>query len=193
MRMRFELLLIGVLGASCEAPMMVNDAGSDGGGEDGGGGVADAGRCSFAPAFVAAELNGKAGFDPGGAMSPPFNYATIARPSATPGKTDVMFNEFYLTAPISSVPIPPKSFRLCELCFLIETGCNPMGAMCSKHYLAQAGTLSVSAASKNVDAGTYAFNLSNVTYEEWNFLADTFVADGGCLTLGNFAFSGAWP
>ncbi len=201
--MRFELILAGVLCFSCGGPMMMTDAGSGGGGGGaagggtvtggGGGGTTDAGRCQLAPPFVAAELFGKAGFDLGGPMSPPFNYATMTRPSATSGRTDLMFNEVYSAAPIANVAIPPKNYQQCDPCFLIETGCNAMGAMCSKHYLARAGTLSVSAASKNVDAGTYAFTLSNVSYEEWNFTADTSVPDGGCLRLQNFAFSGSWP
>jgi hypothetical protein len=50
----------------------------------------------------------------------------------------------------------------------------------------------VSAATKDTDAGTYAFQLTNVSYQQWDFAADLPI-DGGCLYVGNFAFSGSWP
>lgn len=129
---------------------------------------------------------GKAGFDLGGAMSPSFNFATMRRANG-----DVMFNELYVAAPLTNVAIPALNYELCQHCFFILTNCDA-GTNCSKGYLAQSGTLSVSAASKDVDAGSYAFQLSNVRYQAWDFAADVPI-DAGCLALGNFAFTGAWP
>lgn len=201
--MNHKLIFLAVLALSCGGSM-TNDAGSGGGSGGGsvtgggagggsGGGGGRIGLCDTAPAFIAADLAGKAGFDPGSMMSPPFNFATFTRASAADaGRVDVMFNEFYAAAPLTNAAIPALSYRLCNHCFVIQTHCNSTGGMCSKIYLAQSGTVSVSAATKDVDAGSFAFTLSNVTYQAWDFGSDTAV-DGGCLTLPSFTFSGAWP
>ncbi len=158
------------------------DAGSVGGG--------DAGACQAAPAFTAAELNGKAGFDPGGPTSLPFNFATMSR-AADAGRFDVMFNELYAGAVVDTVPIPASSYRACTLCYAIRVDCDTMGLSCAKSYLAQAGSVTVSEATRSPDAGRYAFQLRNVVYQRWDFASDT-PLDGGCLFLGNFSFSGNW-
>lgn len=209
-------LAVAVLSFNCGSPTTKTDAGSGGGigtgggsaaggGGGGGGGGATGGgtgggatgggagrTCTAAPAFTAADLQGKAGFDPGSANSPPYNYATIGRPSPDAGRFDVAFNEFYADAPLANVAIPAKTYQQCDYCFIIQTECDNMGSMCSKAYLAQSGTLTVGTATKDPDAGTYAFTLANVTYEEWDFNTDKAV-DGGCLTLSNLAFTGSWP
>jgi hypothetical protein len=168
------------------------DAGTGGGAGGTGGGGGTSAACTPAPAFVPTDINGKAGFDPGGTPSPPpFNFATMARPSATTGRFDVMFNEFYGMAPISGA-LPATNYQQCSACMVIQTGCDSMGANCAKIYLAQSGTISVTAATKSPDAGSYAFTLTDVTYQAWDFNADV-ATDAGCLTLPSFAFSGVWP
>lgn len=183
-------LAFAVVSFDCGSPTAKPDAGSGGGTGTGGG--SGARTCDAAPAFVAADLDGKAGYDPGTATSPPYNYATLARASATAGRLDVSFNELYVNAPSAAVNIPAKTYTLCDYCFIIQTNCNSMGGSCAKAYLAQSGSLTVTAATKNVDAGSYAFTLTNATYEEWDFNADVAV-DGGCLTLGSLDFAGSWP
>ena len=210
------VLSLGVLSVGCGA-MPKADAGTGGGigagggvGAGGGGGGATGGggggatgggtatgggggvrACALAPPFVVGDLNGKPGYNLMTANAPPFNYATFARPAATAGRADVMFNEFYVDGPLAATPIPAKNYAMCDYCYYIQLGCDNMGN-CGKSYLARSGTLAVTAATKNPDAGTYAFTLTNVTYEEWDFTADTAV-DGGCLTLPSFSFSGTWP
>ena len=190
-----------VLFFHCGAPS-TQDAGSGGGSGGGstaggaGGGAAGggtAGACAPAPRFVATDLNGKAGFDPGGMSAPPaYNFATMVRSSATPGRFDVMFNEFYSDGPVTNFALPAATHQQCASCLVIQTACDGTGANCAKVYLAQSGMLSVSAATKSPDAGSYAFTLSNVTYQTWDFAADV-ATDGGCLTLATFTFGGAWP
>jgi hypothetical protein len=149
--------------------------------------------CAAAPAFVQADLVDTAGFDPGTQTSPPYNYASLRHTSATAGRFDVMFNELYVAGPLVNVAIPAKTYQQCEYCYIVTTGCDSMGADCAKGYLAQSGTLSVGSATKVETAGTYAFTLTNVVYKEWDFQNDKAVADGGCLSLPSFSFSGTWP
>lgn len=194
--MRFFLLVL--LASGCGDPM-TSDAGAGGGGGaaldagSGGGGGGDAGACPAAPAFVAADLNGKAGFDPGGPTSPPFNFATLSRASgADAGRFDVMYNEFYAGAVVDDVTIPAANYRRCTLCYAIRIDCDPLGQNCAKSYLAQSGSVTVSEATRSADAGRYAFQLKNLVYQRWDFTSDT-AMDGGCLSLQNFSFSGRWP
>ena len=191
--MRFFLLVL--LASSCGEPMTA-DAGVDGGrvvidaGTDGGGRF-DAGTCAVAPAFGLADLNGKAGFDPGGPTSPPFNFATLSR-AVDAGRFDVMFNEFYAGAVVSNATIPAANYRDCSLCYAIRIDCDVMGQNCAKSYLAQSGAVTVSEATQDAGAGRYAFQLNNVLYQRWDFTSDT-AMDGGCLALGTFSFTGSWP
>ncbi len=199
------VLSLGALAFSCGTPMTKTDAGTGGGIGTTGGGTGTTGggtgggttgggtgrTCDTAPAFLAADLQGKAGFDPGTTTSPPFNFATLAKQTAD-GGVDVSFNEFYVDAPVAAVSIPAKNYQTCDYCFMISLGCNSMGAMCKRDFLAQAGTLTVGTATKSPDAGTYAFTLSNVTYEAWDFATDK-PTDAGCLTLSNLSFTGTWP
>ena len=196
-------IAFAVVSFNCGAPVSKTDAGSGGGtatGGGGGGGGGDGGAtgggtgartCTAAPAFTAADLNGKAGFNPGNMNTPPFNFATMVRASATSGRQDGMLNEYFLDGPRANVAIPAKNYAMCDYCFYLELACDNTGA-CNKSYLAQSGTVSIGEATKNPDAGTYTFTLTNVTYEEWDFTNDVAV-DGGCLTLGNFSFTGTWP
>jgi hypothetical protein len=197
--MRVAALLAAVALLGCEGEAIIRrgdsgvDAGEDAGVDSGTPFLGDAGSCAYAPPFVISDLNGKPGVDPGGPSTGPYNFATFARPSPDGGtRFDVMFNEFSGTAPLTNAAIPARNYELCETCLVIQLACDSMGANCSKRYLAQSGTISVSAATKNPDAGSYAFQLTNVTYQPWDFLADLPI-DGGCLYVGNFAFTGSWP
>ena len=192
-----RLLLLVLLASGC-GEAMTADAGVDGGrvvidaGTDGGRGF-DAGACTVAPAFGLAHLNGKAGFDPGGPTSPPFNYATLSRPSgADAGRYDVMFNEFYAGTAISNATIPAENYRGCTLCYAIRIDCDTMGQNCAKSYLAQSGSVTVSEATQDAGAGRYAFQLNDVVYQRWDFTSDT-ALDAGCLALNTFSFTGSWP
>lgn len=204
-------LVVAVLSFNCGS-MTKADAGTGGGtgggtgaGGGGGGGVTGGGSggggvrtCDVAPTFLPTELQGKAGFDPGTMTFPPYNFAVFAHAAPTAGRIDGFFAEFFANAPLAATQIPAKNYAQCDYCFYLTLGCDNMGANCSKIYLAQSGTLTVSDATKNADAGTYAFTLSNVTFEEWGefrtggMAADQAV-DGGCLTMSNFAFTGSWP
>lgn len=197
MRVASILATLALLGCESEAVIRRGDGGVDGGtdaGIDSGTPfVGDAGSCALAPPFGPGDLNGKPGFDPGGPSTGPYNFATFARSVPDSGtRFDIMFNEFSGTAPLTNAEIPARNYELCETCLVIHLACDTMGANCSKRYLAQSGTISVSAATKDADAGTYAFQLSNVTYQQWDFAADLPI-DGGCLYLGTFAFTGSWP
>ena len=191
---------LGVLGFSCGSPMTPTDAGpgiggGGGGGATGGGGGGGGGgarTCDTAPAFMASDLSGKAGYNPGGPMMPPFNFATFAKDSATVGRFDVAYFELYSAANQTNVSIPAANYRQCDLCFSMSLGCDNTGASCAKTYLAQSGRFTVGAATKSPDAGTYLFTVNNVTYEEWDFTTDT-ARDAGCLTLNSLNFLGTWP
>ena len=193
--MRFLLLVL--FASSCGEPMTA-DAGVDGGrvgidaGTDGGGGV-EAGACAVAPGFVAADLSGKAGFDPGGATSPPFNFATMSRASAADaGRFDVMFNEFYAGAVVGNALIPAANYGACTLCYVIRSDCDTMGRNCARSYLARSGSVTVSEATQDAGGGRLAFQLNNVVYQRWDFTSDT-AMDAGCLALSRFSFTGSWP
>jgi hypothetical protein len=200
-------LAFAVVSFNCGSPTTKTDAGTGGGtgGATGGGGGGSTGggtgggstgggtgrTCTAAPAFAQSDLVDGPGFDPGSMTSPPFNFATLAR-DAGAGRVDISANEYYANGLKNAVTIPAKNYQDCDLCFIVETNCNAMGAQCSKAFLAQGGTLTVTAATKSPDAGTYAFSLTNVTYEEWDFNNDV-PADGGCLTLPSLSFTGTWP
>lgn len=195
-------LVVAVLSFNCGS-MTKADAGTGGGtgggtgaGGGGGGGVTGGGgggvrTCDMAPVFLPADIYAK-GFDPGTTMFPPYNFATFVHPSTTAGRIDGMQNELFVDAPVNNAVIPAKNYAMCDFCYYMQLGCNNMGAQCTKSYLAQGGRLTVTAATKDVDAGTYAFTLTDVTYEEWDFTTDTAV-DGGCLTLPSFSYTATWP
>ena len=102
------VLSLGVLSFSC-GTMPKADAGTGGGigtGGGTGGGAATGGgtgrTCVPAPAFTQADLQGKAGYDPGGTMSLPVNYALLGRPSPPDaGRFDILSNELYVDGPLN--------------------------------------------------------------------------------------------
>lgn len=197
--MRLALLALTVALFGCEGEAIIRrgdggvDGGNDAGLDSGTPFMGDAGSCAFAPPFTSGDLNGKPGFDPGGPSTGPYNFATFSRPTPDAGpRFDLMFNEFSGMAPLTTAAIPARNYELCETCLVLHLACDTMGANCSKRYLAQSGTISVSSATKEPDAGTFAFQLTNVSYQQWDFAADLPI-DGGCLYVGDFAFSGSWP
>jgi hypothetical protein len=194
MRVTLIITAVALLGCEGEAIIRRGDAGVDAGEpvDSGAPFMGDAGSCAYAPPFTMGDLNGKPGFDPGGPSTGPYNFATFSRLTPDSGtRFDLMFNEFSGMAPLTNAAIPARNYELCETCLVIQLACDTMGANCSKRYLAQSGTISVSAATK-ADAGTYAFQLRDVSYQQWDFAADLPI-DGGCLYVGSFSFSGSWP
>lgn len=168
------------------------DAGVDAGTKTDAGTDAGTEPCPRAPAFNAQVLF-QVGFIDGGRLAPAHNYATFRRPSSIGGRTDFMLNEFYTRAPVTNLALPAFDYPNCDFCFvyMVLVGCDDLGHDCAQEYLANSGTLTVSTATRNPDAGVYDFALKNVIYQSWDSPRGAFT-DAGCFWLPEFSVHGTW-
>lgn len=167
------------------------DSGTGGGAMDAGPSGGGTGRtCAPAPAFAQSDLQA-AGYS--GAAATAYFHATLRRALPIGGRYDVLTTEAYGANPVGTSSVPPKSYRMCELCVLVSLSCDASGLNCAQGFLAQSGAAVVSAATPSADAGSFAFQLSDLVFEEWDFFSDQAVADGGCLTLSSVSVAASWP
>lgn len=79
----------------------------------------------------------------------------------------------------------------CDVCAIVGRGCAP-GTPCATYYFARAGSVTLSTASRDADAGSIAGTVSAVRFDEWDFDADEPVADGGCVVVATASLSASW-
>ncbi len=170
--------------------------GAAGGGGSGGGGGVPVPRCALAPPFSAGDL-AQVGYFPARSTVPQFNAAYFSMPSNTANKFDTLGLEFYYrTSP--SLPlvevIAPENYQTCTTCFRLSLACD-LAQNCASDYLAQSGSVTITAATPNVDAGAFALSLTDVVFEQWNFAGtpDFAVPDGGCFVLPSLMLDARWP
>jgi hypothetical protein len=177
-----------------------------GGGAGGGGGgnvLVDAGfdagpvsSCLSAPPFTGGDLL-SVGYTPARSVVPQFDAAYFLRPSATASKFDLLSVEyFFATTPTlpAMVSQPQPNYQHCDGCVRLSLACDSTGNGCALDYLAQAGTVSITALGTSPDAGTFGFALTDVHFEQWDFGAspDVVIDGGSCLILPSLTYSGSW-
>jgi hypothetical protein len=172
-----------------------------GGGAGGGGGSVDAGCMTMTIASVPS--NGVSP-DTGDYMLDTVNQgyayeeAYVEGPGGSGAKHNYLYvTEYYL---VGSFPGAPRDATLsstdwtdCQDCITYSLGCDDTGGTCAEAYLAQGGTLHVSSATFEVDAGTFAGSVSNLPLLEWDFNNDIAVAGGKCIDVTMGSFSASWP
>jgi hypothetical protein len=118
-----------------------------------------------------------------------------------PGSTQTSFNIlwpswYYADGMFPAKPymatIGTKSFFQCSDCIVYSSGCDQM-LNCTEDYLAQAGTLTVTASSEKADAGTFAGTVANLHMVQWNLMMDTPIAGGKCVDITAGSFQATWP
>ncbi|MDP3503477.1 MAG: hypothetical protein Q8S33_24295 [Myxococcales bacterium] len=104
----------------------------------------------------------------------------------------------------STVPVPysgsfmPVGYNTCVGCLQFGESCSvtpsPPDFTCARRFLAQSGTVNISAATPSAISGSFSGTVSNVTFREWNFgPSDSMVPGGACYTLGAASFNASWP
>lgn len=79
----------------------------------------------------------------------------------------------------------------CDVCAIVGRGCAP-GTPCATYYFARSGSVTLSTASRDADAGSIAGTVSAVRFDEWDFDVDEPVADGGCVVVATASLSASW-
>ena len=94
-----------------------------------------------------------------------------------------------------SGPVPPvtqnftnQGYFACSICGIYNEGCDQMGN-CTKQYLAQAGTVTITSADRNAQQGRILGSATNVRFNEWNIATDQAIAGGGCVIASSI---GPW-
>jgi len=162
---------------------------STGGGTGGGvtGGGTGGGGCRMIPTMEASQ-NNLAGaeyrtFTMGVGH---YNYAGWAY--LTAGNPDA----FRLEVVYANDVVPPLSqdfanvvnYRTCTICGIFYENCPSSQQTCTRQYLAQGGTVTITRADR-APAGRLQGSASSVRFNEWNLGTDTAVAGGGCIIAGS--------
>lgn len=117
-------------------------------------------------------------------------------PDTASGGMDVLVTEAWfgggLMLPSTSTFTNASTYSDCELCAYVRRGCDSNGT-CAKEYFAQAGTMSVTAASEDDTAGQLVGELSNVRFVEWDFTNDVPTGSGECVVLTQHSVNVTWP
>ncbi len=97
--------------------------------------------------------------------------------------------ETQVTVP-GTVDLSTATSDTCRYCVTLRTHCSATLG-CSKGFLARAGTMSVSQATRG-NAGSIDVTLTNVRLEEWMLGTDTPVAGGACLFLPSLSHAASF-
>lgn len=117
-------------------------------------------------------------------------YATVA---GTAGNGDYLSFEYWADSATPALPATDTvagPYSNCSNCAFIYENCNE--TTCGKYYMGTSGSATVSAFSSDVDAGTFAVTLTDVTFQEWDTANDVAVTNGACLHLTSQVLSGTW-
>jgi hypothetical protein len=133
----------------------------------------------------------------GGAISDAIVFAVGQGSSAT--TYNIFGLELYY--PGNTFPAAPRSITLasttynnCTDCVLLDLDCDSMGNNCTKSFLAQMGSLNISA-QRIVQAGQdggIAGTGSSLKLTEWDFMNDVAVNNGACAEIPSVMFNGTW-
>lgn len=114
----------------------------------------------------------------------------------TDGGYDTLTFEAYfgegLMLPATKGFMPGDSYGACELCVLMQRACNIQTQQCGEAYFAQAGSGTVTTATKDEGAGRFEGSLSNVQLVPWNFADDAPAGGSTCFIISSQVFSVAW-
>lgn len=117
-------------------------------------------------------------------------YATVA---GSAGNGDYLSFEYWADSATPSLPATGNvagPYSNCSNCAFIYENCTD--TTCGKYYMGTSGSATVSAFSADVDAGTFAVTLTDVTFQEWDTTNDVAVTNGACLHLSSQLLSGTW-
>lgn len=126
--------------------------------------------------------------------------SAVAVTFVSPAPVGVDGIEFQLVYYAGSVgPVVPftrqlavNSVATCDVCAIFYENCDSQG-VCARTYLGRTGTVSVTRADRDINAGRMIGSASNLRFDEWNLNTDRAEASGLCVTVGNVpACNGAW-
>ncbi len=184
---------------ACFAPVPLDaglpDAG-DAGAPDAGGTPPDAGT---APDAGCLALGALAFPDAGGAyrgdgdQAPPNDYSvgTAALVDGGQLRLEVWHAQGApLTFPLQRSYSPPVRYAACDVCVLLLASCD--GGACALSYLAQAGTVQVSGATR-ADAGGLAAQATALRLVSWDLVRDQAAQPAACAELDSLHLEAHWP
>lgn len=85
------------------------------------------------------------------------------------------------------------NYQNCQVCLQAALGCDRMGNNCQGEFLATSGTFNFTEGTMSPDAGRFVGSVTNLTYRQWNFMADMPTANGTCFTVPSLSFTAVWP
>ncbi|MBL8917353.1 MAG: hypothetical protein JNJ54_00710 [Myxococcaceae bacterium] len=98
-----------------------------------------------------------------------------------------------VTFPFTGAMPANTNYQNCQVCLQAALGCDRMGNNCQGEFLATSGNFSFTEGTMSPDAGRFVGAVTNVTYRQWNFMADMPAANGTCFTVPSISFTGVWP
>jgi hypothetical protein len=113
------------------------------------------------------------------------------------GVDGVEFQLVYYTGQLGPVvpltrQLAVNSVATCDVCAIFYENCDSQGT-CAHTYLGRSGTVSVTRADRDVNAGRMIGSASNLRFDEWNLGTDKAEPGGLCVTVGSVpSFNGAW-
>lgn len=75
----------------------------------------------------------------------------------------------------------------------LGTNCMMNGSGCTQTFISTNGNYTITAATQDLDAGTFVGSLTQVRYREINPTTFQAVPDGGCVDVSTFNFNTRWP
>lgn len=184
------------LSTSCRNALTSSSTGGGGGTATGGGGgtatgggggtAAGGGGGSTAGCTVMSPVNTTRGGGTlnGTATTTGFGATTSGNP------TDLINVEVWWSTGISSVPYTEDlalepTYGGCPTCLVLKRACDFNVQMCTGgDYLGISGSVTVTQATRG-DAGVFQASWQNVRFQEWDFVSDTAVDGGRCLTTAS--------
>ncbi len=137
---------------------------------------------------------------------------TVRVPTFQNGPLNVLWvSEYYQ---LGDIPPAPRTAQMrtstwsagtntdCNDCIVYSIGCtldmgSATGLTCTEDYLAQSGTLSVTAQTLVPDAGTFTGSISTMHFIQYNGINNTNpdgpVSGGKCIDISTGSFNATWP
>lgn len=123
----------------------------------------------------------------------------VTAPSAAGPFTTVdisLFNEtpatpitFPITGTFQSITSASTLYPVSTL----GTNCMMNGSGCTQTFISTNGNYTITAATQDIDAGTFVGSITQARYREINPMTFQPVPDGGCVDLSTFNFNTRWP
>lgn len=116
-------------------------------------------------------------------------------PASADGGMDLLTLEAYfglgLTLPATETYSGATDYATCEVCASLSRGCDSAG-QCSREYLGQGGSGTITAATRDALLGQFSGSLSAVRFVEWDFMNDVPVPGGECVQLTGESIDARW-